>query len=990
MQNKGAIKFLAIILAIACAYQLSFTLVTKNVEKKALQYPGGEQAYLDSVRNLPVYNLGFIKFDYQYCKEHEINLGLDLRGGMNVMLEITVEDLIRSLSNYSKDQAFNEALAIAKKEQDNSTKDFLSLFSEAYEQKAPEGRLSYLFDLRKLQKVSATSSNSEIIDALRKECDAAVENSFNVLTNRINHLGVASPNIQRVEGSNRIMVELPGVKDPERVRKLLQGTASLEFWTTYDNTEFFPILENINNAVKNALASMKPKSEEAASEETAVEKTDSLLQEMGQQQNAADQEAMERDFPLFAKLAPMAYGGNVIPGSEIGCAMPSDTAVINKYLSMPQVKSIIPRDVKFMWSFKPERFDPKDKTQPEMFRLYAIRITTPNGVPPLDGMAVADASEVYEQTQGGYASVSMRMTSKGAETWAQMTANNVGKCIAIVMDGYVYSAPRVNEKITGGQSSITGSFTSSEARDLANVLKSGKLPAPARIIQDTVVGPSLGKESIDAGMTSFILAFILVLIYMAYYYNRAGWIANFALVTNLFLLFGVLASINAVLTLPGIAGIVLTMGMAVDANVIIFERIKEELRSGKSLSQSISDGFGNALSAVVDGNLTTLITGIALLYGKGPVRGFATTLIIGILTSMFSAIFIPRLIFAYRIAKEKGIKFSNKFTENILSGVKIDFLAKRKIAYIVSGSLILISLVSLATRGMQFGVDFLGGRSYVIKFDRDVTANEVRSAMSNLFTESFEVKQFGDANQMRIVTQYKYNDMGENVSSEIEELFYKALAPLYENKNLTFEEFTTNQNPLGIVSSDKVGATVAHDMKTRSVIAVIISLLAIAIYIAMRFGRWQWALGGVTALAHDALLTIGLFSLLHGVLPFNMEVDQTFIAAILTIIGYSINDTVVIFDRIREYRKLYPKRSLRDNINGAINTTLARTINTSGTTLVVLLAIFLFGGEVIRGFVFAIMFGVIIGTFSTIFVAASVAYDLMSKEIKEVESTKAK
>ena len=986
MQNKGAIKFLAIILAIACAYQLSFTLVTKNVEKKALSYPKGEQAYLDSVRNQPVYNLGFIKFDYQYCKEHEINLGLDLRGGMNVMLEITVEDLIRSLSNYSKDEMFNQALAEAKTEQNNSNKDYLTLFSEAYNRLAPEGRLSYIFDLRKLQNVSANSSNSDIIDALKKECEAAVENSFNVLSNRINHLGVASPNIQRVEGSNRIMVELPGVKDPERVRKLLQGTASLEFWTTYDNTDFYPILVNVNNAVKTALAAMQPAEGEENAEEAKEEKAENeLLDEMGKQQDAADQANLEKEFPLFAKLTPMAYGNNVMPGSEIGCALPKDTAAVNQYLSMPQVKAILPRDVKFMWGFKPERFDQNDKTQPEMFRLYAIKISTPNGLAPLDGMSVADASEVYEQTQGGYASVSMRMTAKGAETWAQMTANNVGKCIAIVMDGYVYSAPRVNEKITGGSSSITGNFTSTEARDLANVLKSGKLPAPARIIQDTVVGPSLGKESIEAGMTSFALAFVLVLIYMAYFYNRAGMYANFALLANLFFLFGVLASINAVLTLPGIAGIVLTMGMAVDANVIIFERIKEELRVGKGLSQSISDGFSNAISAVVDGNLTTLITGIALLYGKGPVRGFATTLIIGILTSMFSAIFLPRLMFAARLAKEKAIKFSNKFTENFLTGLQFDFIGKRKVAYIVSGSLILISLISLATRGMQFGVDFLGGRSYVVTFDRDVTANEVRAAMGNVFTESYEVKQFGDANQMRIVTQYKYNDMDENVSSEIEGLFYKALLPLYDNKNLTLEEFTTNQNPLGIISSDKVGATVAHDMKTRSIIAVIISLIAIGVYISLRFGRWQWALGGVAALTHDALLTIGLFSLLHGLLPFNMEVDQTFIAAILTIIGYSINDTVVIFDRIREYRKLYPKRSLRGNINNAVASTLARTINTSGTTLVVLLAILLFGGEVIRGFVFAIMFGVIIGTFSTIFIATPIAYDVMSKDEKAGE-----
>jgi len=599
----------------------------------------------------------------------------------------------------------------------------------------------------------------------------------------------------------------------------------------------------------------------------------------------------------------------------------------------------------------------------------------------LDGGSVVEAREGYAQ-HGSSAEVSMTMNASGARTWARLTADNVDRCIAIVLDGYVYSAPVVHGEISGGQSSISGQFTINEARDLANVLKSGKLPAPARITQDTVVGPSLGQESINAGMMSFILAFVLVLIYMIFYYNRAGWVASVALICNLFFLFGVLVSFGAVLTLPGIAGIVLTMGMAVDANVIIYERIKEELRMGKTLAMSVAEGYKNAMSAIIDGNVTTLITGIVLfIFGTGPVQGFATTLIIGIITSLFTAILITRLIFVGMLNRERKITFSNKFTENFLANTKFNFIDKRKITYVISGIMLLITLVSLGVRGMSYGVDFSGGRAFVVRFDQPVTANEVREALGDVFTGTgYEVKQFGQDNQMRIVTQYKYDDEGDNVTAEIEDMLYKALSPLMTAQLTEAEFLTTAQNPYGIISSDKVGPSVAHDIKVDSVIAVLFSLVAIALYIIIRFKRWQWGVGSVISLTLDALFTIGLFSLLHGLLPFNLEVDQSFIAAILTIIGYSINDKVVIFDRIREYQTLYPKRNIKDNINNAINSTLTRTINTSGTTLVVLLAIFLFGGEVIRGFVFALLFGVLISTYSTVFTATPIAYDLIRRK----------
>ena len=1000
MQSKGAIKLLAVLLALACIYQLSFTFKTRSVEKKAAEYaaqfPVGQQSeaeqhYLDSVQNVGVYNLGFKKFTYKECKEKELNLGLDLKGGMNVMLEVQVEDVIKALAGDSQnDPAFVEAIAEANAAlKEGTSKDYISDFVKAYQRLSNGGSLAAVFVSPDRKDITLESSDADVEKILKRETDAAIAASFNVLRSRIDHFGVTQPNIMRLPNSHRILVELPGVKEPQRVRDLLQGTASLEFWLTYDAREVLPALAAADKFIKAELseapAAGQPEVasvEAAAAAGTPAGEAEGLLAEIGSDTTAvAEAEHTDRydraKNPLFAVLDPGFAGG-----AAIGAAYKADMAAVNEYLANPAVRELFPADIAFKWGVKGD-----DKIDGR-FYLYAIRISTPDGKAPLDGSVVTEAREQYAQ-RGANAVVSMSMNGEGTQEWARLTGENIGKCIAIVLDGYVYSAPRVNTKIDKGSSEISGDFTIQEAKDLANVLNSGKVPAPAKIIQDTVVGPSLGQESINAGMLSFLIAFILVLLYMGLFYKTAGWMSDIALLTNVFLLMGVLVSFGAVLTLPGIAGIVLTMGMAVDANVIIYERVKEELRMGKTLSVSVAEGYKNAMSAIIDGNVTTLITGIVLfVFGTGPVQGFATTLIIGIITSLFTAILITRLIFVGMLSREKKITFSNRLTENFLAHTKFDFIGKRKITYIISGAFLLVTLVSLAVRGMNYGVDFSGGRAYVVRFDHNVTANEVRDALSTVFdgadaNSSYEVKQFGPENQMRIVTQYKYDDAGDNVTAEIDKMLYEALAPL-NNESLTEAEFvTTATNPVGIISSDKVGPSVAHDIKVNSVIAVLFSLLAIALYIIIRFKRWQWGVGSVISLALDALFTIGLFSLLHGILPFSLEVDQSFIAAILTIIGYSINDKVVIFDRIREYQTLYPKRNIRENINNAINSTLSRTINTSGTTLVVLLAIFLFGGEVIRGFVFALLFGVLISTYSTVFTATPIAYDLIRRDRKQ-------
>ncbi len=1002
MQSKGFIKLIAVLLALACVYQLSFSFKTRSVEKKAAEYAAqfplerqaeAEQHYLDSVQNLPVYNLGFRKFSYKECKEKELNLGLDLKGGMNVMLEVQVEDVVKALAGDSQnDPAFVAAIAEANEAQRNGTsKDYIDDFVKAYA-RLSEGRpLAAIFVSPDRRDITLESSDAEIAKILKQDTESAIAASFNVLRSRIDNFGVTQPNIMRLPNSNRILVELPGVKEPQRVRDLLQGTASLEFWTTYDAREILPALVAADKFLKNELTAAPaeettpatPTTEKTAATET--EKGSDLIAEIGNQ-TATESEAKSAgrydrtQNPLFALLDP-----NYAMGAAVGAAYKADIAAVNEYLAMPAVRELFPADILFKWGVK------GDDNYDGRFFLYAIKVATPDGKAPLDGSVITDAREQYSE-RGATAEVSMSMNAEGTQEWARLTGENINKAIAIVLDGYVYSAPNVINKIEGGNSQITGNFTIQEAKDLANVLNSGKVPAPAKIIQDTVVGPSLGQESINAGLLSFVLAFILVLLYMGLFYKTAGWMSDIALLTNVFLLMGVLVSFGAVLTLPGIAGIVLTMGMAVDANVIIYERIKEELRGGKGLSLAIKDGFSKAYSAIIDGNLTTIITGIVLfVFGTGPVQGFATTLVIGIVTSFVTAIFITRLLIEWVVAKWGNISFSRKWSENFLNNTHIDFLAKRKTAYLVTAVVLALSCISLAVRGLNLGAEFTGGRAYVVRFDKAVSAEDVRQNLATEFAKivnadassiSYEVKQYGGENQMRIVTQYRYDDTSDEATAEVEQILYNAMKSLY-SYDITFEQFRNTQTDVnGILNADKIGPSIASDMTWNAIYSVIFSLIAIGLYITFRFKRWQWATGATAALAVNTLFIIGLFSMLYGLMPFNLEVNQAFIAAILTIIGYAINDTVVVFDRIREFLGLYPKRNLKENVNNAINSTLSRTINTSGTTLVTLLAIFFFGGETIRGFIFALTIGVIVGTAATIFIATPMAYDLMTKRAK--------
>lgn len=1000
MQSKGFIKLIAVLLSLACVYQLSFTFKTRSVEKKAAEYAAqfpideqsaAEQHYLDSIQNLSVYNLGIRKFTYKECKEKELNLGLDLKGGMNVMLEVQVEDVVKALAGDSQnDPAFVEAIAEANEAlKQGTSSDYIGDFVKAYSRLSNGRPIAEIFVSPDRQDITLESSDADVEKVLKQETDAAIGASFNVLRSRIDHFGVTQPNIMRLPNSHRILVELPGVKEPQRVRDLLQGTASLEFWLTYDANEVIPALVSADKLLKDELsqaaAQTEPVAEETPAAEAAATEDEGLIGEIGAD-STASADAVQTDHfdreqnPLFAVLDP-----NYAGGAAIGAAYKADMAAVNEYLSRPEVLELFPADILFKWGVK------GDDHIDGRYYLYAIKVTTPDGKAPLDGSVVTDAREQYAQ-RGATAEVSMTMNAEGTQEWARLTGENIGKCIAIVLDGYVYSAPRVNTKIDKGQSQITGDFTIQEAQDLANVLNSGKVPAPAKIIQDTVVGPSLGQESINAGMLSFVIAFILVLLYMSLFYKTAGWMADIALLVNVFLLMGVLASFGAVLTLPGIAGIVLTMGMAVDANVIIYERIKEELREGKGISLAIKDGFSRAYSAIIDGQLTTIITGIVLfVFGTGPVQGFATTLIIGIITSIFCSIFITRLLIEWIVAKWGSISFSHKWSENFLSNTHVDFLSKRKVAYVISVVAIVLSIASFFVRGLNLGAEFTGGRAYVVRFDKPVSAEAVRASMEETFSQistadassiSFEVKQYGNENQMRIVTQYRYDDMSDEATAEVEQVIYDALKSLYSYP-ITFDQFRSTQTDVnGILTADKIGPSIANDMTWNAIYSVLFSLIAIGLYITFRFKRWQWATGATLALAINALLIIGIFSMFYGILPFNLEVNQAFIAAILTIIGYAINDTVVVFDRIREYLGLYPKRKLKENVNNAINSTLSRTINTSGTTLVTLLAIFFFGGETIRGFIFALIIGVVVGTIATIFIATPIAYDLMAKRAK--------
>ena len=1010
MQNKGFIRVVAICFIIACLWQLSFTLVSSIYSGKAdkaaekvvegvkgsaafANIPESDQAfYLDSIRKIESRRYTdsisskkiYFGNTYKQVQNKEINLGLDLKGGMNVMLQVQLEDLVKALAGDNASPEFQQAVALAKERSVTNKADFITLFAEAWKEVAGGQRLSAIFGTMDMQgRIDPETTDEQVITVLREEAESAVSNSFNVLRNRIDRFGVTQPSIQKIGNTGRILVELPGVKEPERVRKLLQGTASLEFWTTYTESEIAPYLREANAL----LAQLEADDEPAVEAEQSAE-GDIVAEELkAQDSEDADLEAYRKANPLFAVLSPSGFRDNAC----IGFATAADTALVNKYLSRPEVAAIFPAEFRPMWGVKPSEYVPGDN----VYELVAIKASSRDGKAPLDGGSVTDARVEYNERQGGEPSVSMTMNADGASTWARLTKENVGRQIAIVLDGTVYSYPNVLNEITGGVSSITGHFTIEEATDLTNVLKSGKLPAPATIVQEQVVGPSLGAASIRAGLISFLIAFILVLIYMIFFYKGAGVAADIALLTNVVLLFGVLAAFGAVLTLPGIAGLVLTLGMAVDANVIIYERVKEELKAGKGLGKAIHDGYANAYSAIIDGQVTTLLTGLVLFFfGSGPIKGFATTLIIGIITSVLTSIFITRIIFDDRVARGKSISFETNITKNFLKGTKIDFLGGRKWSYIVSGALIVISLCSIFIKGFTYGVDFTGGRTYVVRFDKPVTAEEVREAASKVFDlaaseqglsgTSVEVKQFGGDSQMKITTSYKYEDESTTVDAEIEGMLFEAMKGFFD-EGLTLSDFTsTLDNPNGIISSDKVGASIANDIKRNAVISIILALIVIFAYIAFRFKGWAWGLGGVVSLAHTAIIIIGFFSLFSGILPFNLDVDQTFIAAILTIIGYAINDNVVIFDRIRENLGLHPNDDFKQTVNKSLNATLTRTVNTSVSTLLPMLAIAIFGGESIRGLSVALCVGILIGTYASIMIGTPIMFDTMMARRKKL------
>lgn len=982
MQNKGAIRVFAILLALICVYQLMFTFKASQVESKAKEYAKGdkkkEQMYLDSVSNEVVYNLlGIRKYTYREVKALELGLGLDLQGGMNVTLEVSVVDLVRSLSNYSKDSTFNAAIKLAQEKQKKGQDDFVTNFGKAFEEISPNGKLASIFNTLELKdQIKYNSSNAEVLDVLRKETKVAIDNSFEIIRTRIDRFGVAQPNIQQLQTAGRILVELPGIDDPKRVRKLLQGTANLEFWETFDNREVYPYLAQVNQRLTEVLA-LKSAAPTAVIDTLAKSTTpasdNSLLNELettAKTDSTAVNADMAKQSPLFSVLQPLGSEQGLYPGPAVGIAHFKDTATINSYLNMDQVRVLLPRNLTFKWTAKP--VDEKET----LFNLIAIKVTGRDGRAPLEGDVITDARQDYAD-MGSTPEVSMTMNSEGAKVWARLTKDNVGKSIAIVLDGYVRSYPNVNGEITGGRSSITGLESIEEAKDLANILKSGKMPAPANIIQEDVVGPSLGKEAINSGLWSFVIAFMLVLGYMLFFYSKkAGMAANVALLVNVFFLIGVLASIGAVLTLPGIAGIVLTLGMAVDANVLIYERVEEEMMAGKSLRMAITDGYKAAYSAIIDGQVTTLLTGIILyMFGSGPIKGFATTLIIGILTSLFTSIFITRLIFERQLTKNISISFTTSFTRNWLRNTNIPFLAKRKLFYIISGTLITISIISFVVRGFQSGIDFKGGRTYVVRFDNNVKVADVQNALTAVFNTAPEVKTYGNANQVRITTTYKIEDLGEDADNQVEAQMYEGLKKAGFIGDVSLNTFS-QQN---LMSSQKVGPTISDDIKKDAVLAIAFSLLIVFLYVAVRFKNWQYGMGGLLSLAHDAILTLGVYSLFYGLLPFSLEIDQAFIAAILTVVGYSINDTVVVYDRIREYLHLYPKRTLADNMDRAMNTTMRRTFSTNLTVLLVLTAIFLFGGTSMQGFTFALLVGCAVGSYSTLFIAAPMVYDTILK-----------
>ena len=987
MQNKGFVKVFALLLTLACAFYLSFSFVTRHHMKLAEQDPKGVAHYLDSMQNEKVW-LGV--YSLKDCREMEIGLGLDLKGGMNVILEVSVPDVVKTLADNKTDEAFNAAVAEAAKQQITSQEDFITLFVREYKKQAPEGKLAEIFATQQLKdKVNTRSTDAEVEAVLREEVKTAVENSYNVLRTRIDRFGVVQPNIQTLEGKmGRIMVELPGIKEPERVRKLLQGSANLEFWETYEASEIIPVLASADSRARDILSVSEPTDSVEVKEEVApaVSAKDSLTAALkGETAEAkVDMEQLKKEHPLLSVLQLNQSG----VGCIVGYADYNDTIQINKVLNMKEVKNILPRDLKLMWGVKASDMDKTGR----IFELYAIKSTQRNGRAPLEGDVIVNARDEFDQFNKPC--VSMSMNTEGSRRWAVLTKQNIGREIAIVLDGYVYSAPRVNGEITGGNSQITGNFTPEVTKDLANVLKSGKMPAPARIVQEDIVGPSLGQESINQGIMSFIVALIVLMVYMCVMYGFIpGMIANLALFVNFFFTLGILTSFHAALTMSGIAGMVLSLGMAVDANVLIYERTKEELRAGKGTRQALSEGYSNAFSAIFDSNLTSIITGIILFnFGTGPIRGFATTLIIGILCSFFTAVFLTRIVYEHYMGKDKwlNLTFTTGISKNLMQNVHYNFMGATKKSFTLWGIAIVICIISFFVRGLAQSIDFTGGRNFVVQFEQVVQPETVRSLLqSKVGDANVQAIALGtDGKTIRVTTNYRIEEDSPTIDAEIEAFLYESLKEgNLLGEGTTLEIFIDRDNRAGgsIISSQKVGPSVADDIKTSAIWSVVLALVAIGLYILIRFNNIAFSIGATVALAIDTLLIIGAYSLFYGIAPFSLEIDQTFIGAILTAIGYSINDKVVIFDRVREFFGLYPQRDRMQLFNDSLNTTLTRTINTSLSTLIVLLSILILGGDSIRSFAFAMILGVVIGTLSSLFLASPVAYLTMGNKMPEGE-----
>jgi SecD/SecF fusion protein len=1004
MQNKGIVKFIAVLLVLVCCFYLSFSFVTRHYESKAAAM--GEEAgaeYLDSINNEKVY-MGI--YSLKQCREMEIGLGLDLKGGMNVILEVSVPDVVDVLADHKTDATYKKAMELAKKEEETSQNDFISLFVKYWKQEANGRPLAAIFATQQMKgKVSTQSTDAEVERAIRDEVQSAVDNSFNVVRNRIDKFGVVQPNIQKLEGqSGRIMVEMPGIKEPERVRKLLQGSANLEFWETYNSQEIVPLLSQLNNRwAAQGGAPVDTAEVAAVADTTAVDTAQAATGDLAaklakKDTKAADNKATElakKQNPLFSIFQPTQ--GNTL--AVVGYANARDTAEINKIIFSDLAARIFPAELKLRWGAKPENFG--GETKGDIFELYALKITEASGRAPLEGDVITNSKDDFDQM--GHPSVSMQMNSDGARRWSQITKQNIGKAVAIVLDDAVYSAPRILTQIDGGNSQITGNFTIEDTKDLANTLNSGKMPAPTRIVQEEVVGPSLGAQSIQQGIISFIVAFVLLMIYMIMLYGFIpGILSDIALLFNLFFTLGILTSFQAALTMPGIAGIVLTLGTAVDANVLIYERIKEELKKGLSMKESVNKGYSNAFSAIFDSNLTSLITGIILLYfGTGPVKGFATTWIIGICVSFFTAVFMTRLVYDYMLSKDKwtNLTFVTAYSKNLMQNAKYHFMGMYRKSFTIWGVLAIICCISFAVRGLSQSIDFTGGRNYVVTLDKETPVEEVRQAMAGAFVNTIGEKANQEANTsvialgtdgktVRISTNWDIESNNPEVDDKAEDILFNSLkkAGLVSQENVEHFKNPDVREGGSIISSAKVGPSVAKDITYGAIISVIIALIAIFLYILLRFRNLAFSVGAIVALALDALVVIGIYSICWGWVPMSLEIDQVFIGAILTVIGYSINDKVVVFDRIRENIGLYGKRDRQQLFNDSLNQTLARTINTSVTTLIVLLAIFILGGDSIRSFSFAMILGVIFGTLSSLFIAAPVAYLTLGRTIKEDEA----